>query len=733
MSEKRNLQFNEFLSQGKYVKALQQLNLIKKKRSLSEDEILVKKYIQIFIHLDKGEFQKGRSLAEELIKDSKKKKNVIREIDGIIGKTENTICLGLFDEAMESIKKGITLLKKIENKDNNLYLERKAYLIFLKGRAFAEKFKMFEAIKSFQKSYELRKQADNKYGMLWSLLNWGSLAMGVGKFREGENYLEKSLKIAEELDCEVGIIWNLINLGGIEYQLRNLDKAISYAERCLSISEPRDYKHSSSMCYDIMGHCLFKKGFLDKALVYFQKSLEKRLETGYKNLIAQSYYSIGNIYTQKGELKDGLAYYEKILKMPEVKEDNVSKPAYLTTIGKIYGELGDFHTAKKYLIEAFELLNNNEQYLFHYLNFSVSIIKTLHYIIVLLVENNECKDIEYYLDELYKLSQKYPEMRQYEMMYRLDKAIVLKSSSRLMDKMKAGTVLKKITKEDIIDHEITIEAMTNLCEVLINELELTGDTTIIQEIVILSDKLLEIAQSQYFYDLLAETYFFKAKISLLQLDINNTRLFLMKAQNTANDHGLKRLANKISNEHDSLLENLNDLEEKIKKNTPLQQRINESRNDFLFSKMVRSKISDQVRVIDTPIYLVILNSNKGDCIYSKAFEEIKIDENLIAGFISAINMFGKEAFSSSGSIDRIKHGEYMIILHSYKEFIFGYVFKGQSYPALSKLESLIEQLSQSKELIKSLDYSIHSYMEISDETQLEIDTLIDQIFSYKSK
>ncbi len=726
--DKKISQVNEYISHGKFQSALETIKLIEEERKLSDDESLIKKYARIFLYLDKGKFQLGRTLADEMIKESRKQNNILREIDAFIGKIENTICLGVIEKSLDLIKRGKTVLEKFQDKNSREFIRRKAYLKFLKGRVFAEKTEMHKSIKLIEDSYYLRKEINDKYGMLWSLLNSGSLIMSIGEFQKGKEYLEKSLRIAEELNCEVGIVWASIHLGGIEYQLSNLDVAMSYAERCLLITEKQEYKHSSSSCYDIIGHCLNKKGKLDKALYYFQKSLVNRIESGYKYLIAQSFYTIGNIYIQKGQLKEALDYFNQILEMPEVQEDDVSKPAYLTTIGRIHGELGDFSTAKKYLTQAIELLKNKEGYIFHYQNFSLSITTTLHGLIVILAEGKEFNMVDFYLEELYKLSQKYPEIKQFEQLYRLDKAIVLKSSDRLMDKMEAGAILKRITEEDIIDYEITTEAMTNLCEVLINELELTGDNKIFHEIVSLSDILLVIAQHQNLFDLLAKTYFFKAKISLLQLNINNARLLLIKGQNTAYKHGLKRLANKISNEHDSLLENLDKWEERKKNKISLQERINESRNELLFSKMVRSRISDSIIERDTSIYLVILSSEKGDSIYSKAFEEIKIDDNLIAGFISAINMFGKEAFSSSGSIDRIKHGEYLIILHSHKELIFGYVFKGQSYSAITKLENLIEELSNSEKLINSLKWAIRGYTEIPDDIHNQIDMLVEQIF-----
>ncbi|MBY9007527.1 MAG: tetratricopeptide repeat protein [Candidatus Lokiarchaeota archaeon] len=721
----QNNQINKQISVGRFSEVLHLINTIQKERKLSFDELLIEKYVRIFISLDEGNFVKGEEIANNMIKISKKNGHILGEIDGIIGKAENSICLGVLNKSRIIIQKGINLLSNnVQENKSKEFIKRKAYFKFLLGRIFAEKTKVHKAINLFQESYELRKKINYKYGMLWSLINSGSLLMSIGKFEKAKKNLGTSLSLAEEINCEVGIIWILITLGGIEYHLRNLDKAMSYAERGVIISEKYNYKHSSSLCYDIIGHCLNKKGYLNKALHYFQKSLTNRIETGYKYLLAQSYYTIGNIYIQKGELKEGLDYFNHILDIPWVKKDEISKPAYLTIIGRIYGELGDFLTAKKYLTEAIELLKTKEGYIFHYQNFNVSIAKTLHGLIVILIQSKEYNLVRYYLEELNKLRIKYPEMIQFKQLYRLDKALFLKTSVRLMDRMEAGTILKKISEEDIFDYEITTEAMINLCEVLISELELTGDERIFKEIDDLIEKLLEIAQSQSLFELLASTYFFKAKISLLKLEIDIAKKLFMKAQNIAHEQGLERLANQISNAHDAVLKNLNN-EKKKEKNISLQERIANSRQDFLFSKLLGSKMDDvEKENMDKPIYVVILSSHDGRCIYSKSFQKISLNEDLISGFISAINMFGKEAFSSSGSIDRIRHGDYSIIFQTYDGLIFGYVFKGSSSGATYKLNNFIDKLLKEKAILRSIDLAVNSFIDISEEVHSQIDKLI---------
>ena len=74
MSNTDTNQIENLVSYGKYNEALNILNSIEKQRSLQDDEYLIKKYILIFICLDKGEFLRGKVLADEMITESKKKK-----------------------------------------------------------------------------------------------------------------------------------------------------------------------------------------------------------------------------------------------------------------------------------------------------------------------------------------------------------------------------------------------------------------------------------------------------------------------------------------------------------------------------------------------------------------------------------------------------------------------------------------------------------------------------------
>ncbi|MBN1217042.1 MAG: tetratricopeptide repeat protein [Candidatus Lokiarchaeota archaeon] len=726
------IDIEKYISIGQYEQALAFLKSIEGERELTNEEELLRKYSEIFILLDKGEFQKGSLLADEMINDAQKQGDKLKEIDALIAKTENSNCLGLFDESFELIRQAEQILKELKKIPDNIRMQKEAYLYYLKGRIHRDSHNVLDAIKLFKKSYELRKNIDDKFGMMWSLLNWASIITAIGNFKSAQKYFNESLEIAKTLNVEVGVIWNLIYLGWLKYHIRDLKLAINYAEECLKICEPKNYKYSSTRCYDLIGHCYLIKGDVNKALSFFKKSLVIRVEIGYKSYIAQSYFSIGRVYKQKGELKRSLNYFKKVLEISPLDDRQMSKPTYLSAMGKIYCELGDFKKAKEYLLESLEMLKKKEMFLFQFLNYNVSIATTLHCLIVLSININDSEKIYEYLDMLDFLSKKYPNLTQINQIYRLDKALILNTKQRLMEKMEAGTILKGLINEKIIDYDILIETITTLLDNLMYELELTGNNDILYEIEELINKMQSLAEKQELFSLLAEMNLFKAKIYLLNSDFNRARSLLSKAQKIANNHGLIRLANKISNEHDNLLNYLTKENDKADQNITISQRLKDSKSDFLFSKLIQFKYGDTSNESENPIYLVILSPYNGRCIYNKTFQEDNfLDGHLFSSFISAINIFGKQAFSTSESIDRIRHGEYMIVFQSKGNFLFGYVFKGKSYNAISKLDQFIEKVSNNKKFREEMNISLKKHKQISEQIHSNINKIVNDIFNIK--
>ncbi len=729
MSNEKKVEIEKLISYGKYKDALTILKSIKNERTLSDDEILTKMYIKIFIYLDKGFFEKGRKLTKKMMDEAKKKKNSLREIDAISGRIEHNLPSRLLIDSYELLDKSEEILNKLQDRNNNEIKKREAYILYLRARTLHYDHKFVEALGYYEKSYELRKEIQDKFGMMYSLLNWGSLLTVFGNFEDSRSKINQSLSLAEELNLEVAISWSLINLAWIEYSVRDSDKAISYIEKCLLICELKNNSYQIALCNNTLGTIMYEKGDYKEAISLINKSLNLALELGDPMNLATIYNNLATIYSQTGEFKKAKEYCSKILEFPDVLNTLTFKTLFLTTIGKIHGECGDFIKAKESLLEALDSINDLNMVIYYFRNYKATIAKIYHYLIILSLNNKEFIEANLYLKELLEVSKKNASFKQIDQIYLLDKASILKSSDRLVDKMQAEVILKELIKEEHADYDTTIEAMVILCELLLYELELSGNENIFNEIEQITDKLLNISKSQNLYNVLSETYFFKAKLSLLHLNTKEARYLLTKAQNIAKEHGLTRLANKISSEHDSFLEHLDEWEEKVKQDVPLQELLQFTQHDFLYSKMVKQKLDKLNKENETAVSLLLLHSYDGRCFYNRVFEEMNInDGDLITNFISAINSFGKEVFSHSGTIDRIKHGDYMIVFNSKGDLLFGYVFKGQSYSALSKLDYFIDNLYNLEDIIREIKSSVLTHMEISARSYHNINKLADEIF-----
>jgi hypothetical protein len=80
---------------------------------------------------------------------------------------------------------------------------------------------------------------------------------------------------------------------------------------------------------------------------------------------------------------------------------------------------------------------------------------------------------------------------------------------------------------------------------------------------------------------------------------------------------------------------------------------------------------------------------------------------LISGFLTAINSFIKEAFATTGAIERIKQKNYTLLFQLMEPLTFCYVIKGPSYLALKKMDGFMNALKSSNliwdEILESAD------------------------------
>ncbi|GAI78879.1 unnamed protein product, partial [marine sediment metagenome] len=302
------------------------------------------------------------------------------------------------------------------------------------------------------------------------------------------------------------------------------------------------------------------------------------------------------------------------------------------------------------------------------------ISETLFVLIKLEVETRNLVVAKTYLkklDEIRKISDN-PFIDQ---IYRLSNAVILKEGIRAINKVEAQKIFLEISKEEIVDQEFTVFAMLNLYDLLLEELKSTGSEEIIDELKTLSSKLLKIAKEQNSFAILAETYLVESKLALLELNLEEAEKLLLMAEKVALDKGLQRLAYLISDEHDNFNDQITKWEGIVARNLSLAERMELTHLQERLNNMIGKRyevISEEKD--EEPVLVLILNEGGVSLFTEKFQEESKLDEYLVGSFLTAFDNFSREAFAVSGSLERIKHQDYTLLMKKLDTLTFCYAF-----------------------------------------------------------
>jgi len=205
---------------------------------------------------------------------------------------------------------------------------------------------------------------------------------------------------------------------------------------------------------------------------------------------------------------------------------------------------------------------------------------------------------------------------------------------------------------------------------------------------------------------------------------------LTKAQQIAEKQGMDRLAGKISIEHDNLLKELDNWEKLKTQDVSLRERVELAHIDEQIENLNwKRDFSSLEHSEEEPILFLVL-SEGGLPIFSHVFsKDWSYEDDLIGGFLSAINSFSGELFSKG--LDRAKFGEHTILMKAVASFSICYLYKGQSYLAQKRINNFIEQFKNTTEIWEPFNdfYKTHQSIDLKKNRSLKL--LITDIFIRK--
>ena len=213
-------------------------------------------------------------------------------------------------------------------------------------------------------------------------------------------------------------------------------------------------------------------------------------------------------------------------------------------------------------------------------------------------------------------------------------------------------------------------------------------------------------------------------------DIPLAKRLIDQAQTIGEEKGLQKLAIAISREYDAIMDQINTFDIETG-NLEIHSEIEIEKVENLLDRMTTQSIAAVSRVVPEKPELLLIITEGGMTLFTYHFNsENNFKSQLVGGFLSAIESFSKEIFSSS--IERVNLGEYRLIFHSYLFLTFAYVFKGESYSAIKKMKTLTSSLESVDAIWNSFKENVNTGKLLSDKEESVIIEFIQKIFPVKN-
>jgi len=530
------------INQENYGEVLKQINSVESLNRLDENTHLNVLYIKSICYYNLGELNKAKETSAKLLNISKEHQNVLYGLDAIRILLKISIMFETRTESKRLIGEGDTLLNQRLDVESKEYKQRKAALLYLKAITFDPNIDSTKQLPLIQESLSLREEINEKSGISESLFSLGNYYSFKGDLDLAMKFYKKSLAVGEETGSKHLISQAYRAIGNNYLSRGKFNLALDYTKKALTLSESIDNKCNISHNLLHLGEIYYFKGELESAERFITKALDIAKSIDYTVILILGLYGLGRLLQDQGEFHGSLECYEKALNIVKEKD------------AKFYMADGLYHLIRLY-------------------TYHLSPSKAIPLL----------KDLE-------KLK-KQDHNVWHNLIYRTCKALILKTGKRLPDKMEALNIFQEIAEEPPIVYKVTVEAIINLCDLLLYELKTTGNEDILDELNRNCNRLLEIAQEQNSYSLLAQTYWLQSKLALLKLDIKQAQKLLLNAQAITEKKGLKTLADSINYEHYSFFSQLKKWEEYIDKNVSLNQRIELAQLENLVIRMIYQQMS----------------------------------------------------------------------------------------------------------------------------------------------
>ena len=589
--EEKLAEIDKLMKEGRFQKAIEIVDGIKKQPGKSKYEQIDLEILRIQILFKMGNFDETLRniklvLAEEQIEP-------FQIIDALLIKLDIKLIFGEVKNSSSLVDQIESLLSRLNNIEGKSFIKRKAGLGIGKARVLSARGDMDRAMEYLQNSLSLYKEIDDESGIASSLLRQGRVFDDKGFMKEASEKYQKCLDIREKLNDKSGIA-EALNLKGriLISDATTYEEALECCQKALEIQQEIGNKFQIGLTLENLVWINRLRGELITSKKDAKQMLSLSKAIDHQWLVSSSQTHLGVIYGLQGDVDKALEHLGSALKnrLKLLTREGIAITDYgsawsYNRLGKLYREKEDYPEAKRCFQESLIICKSGS-------SSSHKLVESeaFFYLVSIGLEENNPILAQKYLESLGKIVNLFPDNIHINQRLSVAQAIVMKSSSRLKEKMGAQNILTEFLKQECGDHDLIVRASIILCELLIEELHLSGNLDVLDEVKEIIMNLKSIAKVQPSFWLLAEVFVFQSRLALLDLDLGSAEELLEQAFLLAEEKGLKKLTVKIFSEKTEFEKQVAQWEQLIARDAPLNERLNLIQLENLLERIAYKKI-----------------------------------------------------------------------------------------------------------------------------------------------
>ncbi|MFX1507481.1 MAG: tetratricopeptide repeat protein [Promethearchaeota archaeon] len=578
-SIKRKLQHNQLISsldqlnllenllyQGKSHELLDSFEKLKKIGEITRVAPIDTQILEILILYELDEFQSGLNLTEQVITLAKQSEDRLSEFYGILLKIKANLELGDSKTCLTLIENAEEFLHLLEKSSVDV-LRLESDLNYLKARFFLRTAEYNTMLDLAQKLLIVRRENRDQYELAECLNLRGIAYSAKGEYQSANDSFQESLSIFGKFNNKKATSKILNNLGMNSWRLSNLLKALTFFQKSLVLAEEMENLTHIAITHLNIGLIYVNQGELNLALESFQKSMIISKEIGQKRPLSSCLTNMGLIYHARGDFEQAMRYYQESLVLSQELGNKHDIALCYNNIGEIYHSMGKIE-------EAFDHIKKSLTF-FREIGATPDMTLPLFNLVETSISSGLPQKAQSYLQQLQEINMK-EENNLISQRYRLAEALVLKSSRRVKMRIQSSDILEKLISEENVDHGLTIRAMFELSELLIDELRAYGEEEVFYKVKELIQRLDKIANRQNSYSLIIDTAILQARLSMVEGDLNASQKYLDRVELIAKEKEIHHLAKEIQKEKEQLKSQYKKWESLIQSNAPFRSRLEQA-------------------------------------------------------------------------------------------------------------------------------------------------------------